>query len=63
MNAKLLKQKIFEAVGYAAESEPVEIDARARHFIAALSGLTERHDPDLSAKIWSLIGPAVGSSE
>lgn len=55
MNAAQLRERIKAVAAYAIEQEPVDVDARARTFIAGLSGRIEHGEPELAAIIWELL--------
>jgi hypothetical protein len=59
MNAAKFRVAIKLAASYAAQQKTTDIDARARAFVAALSGCIENDEPALSAIVWEAIRPSV----
>jgi hypothetical protein len=57
MNAAAFRKRIKLVAEWAKEQEPTDIDARARIFIAGLSGRIEADEPALSAIIWAVLHP------
>lgn len=55
MNAGQLREAIKIAADAAFKEEPTDVSARARSFIAGLTGWIERDEPELAAVIWSVL--------
>jgi hypothetical protein len=61
MNAAQLRKSIEICADYAGREEPTNVDARARIFVASLSGRIEQEEPELSAVIWCVLDRAAAA--
>ena len=52
-----LKRKIVLAAKISRHQPTVDVDTRARAFIASLSGLLELGDEELAAAVWAVLQP------
>lgn len=57
MTADAFRRAIRNAAAQARESEPANTDARARCFIAALTGRLIEDEPEMAKLIWATVSP------
>jgi hypothetical protein len=55
MNAAGFRERIKFVAEYAMKREPTDIDARARAFVAGLSGRLACEEPALAAMVWAML--------